>query len=34
MSNTEAEVRRLLAILQAGGGDVSQVCIASQEVSR
>ncbi|WP_295969185.1 hypothetical protein [uncultured Xanthomonas sp.] len=34
MSNTEAEVRRLLAILQAGGGDLSQLCIASQEVSR
>ncbi|MET7143139.1 hypothetical protein M3S04_16005 [Xanthomonas sp. PPL139] len=34
ISNTEAEVRRLLAILQAGGGDLSQVCVHSQEVSR
>ncbi|MCC4591341.1 hypothetical protein [Xanthomonas sacchari] len=34
ISNTEAEVRRLLAILQAGGGDMSQVCVESQEVSR
>lgn len=34
LSNTEDEVRRVLAILQAGGGDLSQVCIDSQGVSR